>query len=118
MIIDEGNGWRDLTDEGPGMNINSEKEGYSVLQSDRLNAVISVNKNGKTIATVNNKTAGKHYVDMLLKEEKDQTKYSKKEGYVLESDIIGMAIELTTRSDDRYKAFGHAVLSYHYNKGN
>jgi hypothetical protein len=33
VIIYEANGWRDLTDEGPGFEINSEKEDYSITQA-------------------------------------------------------------------------------------
>jgi len=123
-IFDEGDGWRDLTDEGPGMMINSEKGGYSITQSTKPNAVIAVNKNGRTIASVNTKEMGKIFVDVLIERDKPKnTEVQKLSVFELEDRIVSAARELTTReaeasqhsvTSSSYMALAHRVLAIYY----
>lgn len=64
MIIYLKNGWRDLSDEGPGCSVHLEKEDYVVVQYARApDRRVHVQHNGETIASFMKESQARAYVD-------------------------------------------------------
>jgi len=127
MITNAGNGWRDLTDEGPGFTTHLEKEGYSitVAQGKKLivvsgparkkNGDISKNINLTDLAHFASIKDARQFVDNRLELDKPESKYKELDTNKLMYDIKEMAAEIASRDSLTAELiFAHSVLAEYY----
>jgi len=103
MIINNGNGWRDLTSEGPGFTYNAEKEGWSVTQTAHKVLFEVAGPSHKRVAEFVFLKDAKEFVDRRIEEIKAPIPNMKV--YEIAREIRRLAKELISREQEYRSGF-------------